>query len=305
MVGEYDTRVMKKARRVALALAATAALCLPAVWVRAQNRPTHQAPPARQRYEQPQPSRHSVNRPQERRAQSQNQSRPERQNQPYSQSQPNRQNEPYRQNQPYRGMAPENRGQRPAPMTRQMPTNPQSGISPAYPRQPYPGSSFMGQGNARPNYQGSAPPVYGSQGHLGAWLNQHRSVPVQDQEKMLRQDPSFSRLPQNDQQRLVRQLHQVDQMPEPQRERRLARAQALDRLSPQERSQVTDSARRWSSLPSDRQAMMKQAFRNLREVPPDQRQTVLNSGRYQNNFNPEERGILTNLLRVEPYQPPQ
>jgi hypothetical protein len=48
---------------------------------------------------------------------------------------------------------------------------------------------------------------------------------------------------------------------------------------------------------------MKQAFRDLRTVPPDQRQTVLNSARYQGTFTPEERGILSDVLRVEPYQP--
>jgi hypothetical protein len=76
-------------------------------------------------------------------------------------------------------------------------------------------------------------------------------------------------------------------------------------LSPQERAQVQDSARRWTTLPADRQTMMKGAFRDLRAVPPDQRETVLNSARYQNAFSPEERGILSNMLRVEPYEPPR
>ena len=50
---------------------------------------------------------------------------------------------------------------------------------------------------------------------------------------------------------------------------------------------------------------MKNAFHDLSAVPPDQRQTVLNSARYQNQFSPEERGILSNMLRVEPYEPPR
>jgi hypothetical protein len=95
----------------------------------------------------------------------------------------------------------------------------------------------------------------------------------------------------------------VDQMPEAQRQRTLARAENLERLSPQERAQVTDSARQWRMLPAERQTMMKSAFQDLRNVPPDQRQTVLTSARYQNAFSPEERGILSNMLRVEPYQP--
>jgi hypothetical protein len=51
--------------------------------------------------------------------------------------------------------------------------------------------------------------------------------------------------------------------------------------------------------------MMKGAFQDLRAVPPDQRPMVLNSSRYQGAFSPEERGILSDMLRAEPYQPPQ
>jgi hypothetical protein len=102
---------------------------------------------------------------------------------------------------------------------------------------------------------------------------------------------------------VVQQLHQVDQLTEQQRQRRLARAEALEHLSPQEQMQINMSARRWAAQPLERQALMKSAFRDLRSVPPDQRQTVLNSARYQGAFSPEERGILSDMLRVEPYQP--
>ena len=120
---------------------------------------------------------------------------------------------------------------------------------------------------------------------------------------MLRGDPSFRRLPPADQQRVMQQLHQVNQMPEEQRQRRLARAEMIEHLSPQERMQINLSARRWADLPPDRQALMKSAFQDLRAVPLDQRQMVLNSARYQGVFSPEERGILSDMLRVEPYQP--
>jgi hypothetical protein len=51
-----------------------------------------------------------------------------------------------------------------------------------------PGQAYRPQANGA--YPGAAPP-----GHLGAWLNEHRNVPVQDQERMLRTDPNFTRLP--------------------------------------------------------------------------------------------------------------
>lgn len=77
----------------------------------------------------------------------------------------------------------------------------------------------------------------------------------------------------------------------------------LEHLSTQDRLRINDSARRWVALPVDRQSLMKRAFKDLRSVPLDQRQTVLNSARYQGVFSPEERGILSDLLRVEPFEP--
>jgi hypothetical protein len=68
---------------------------------------------------------------------------------------------------------------------------------------------------------------------------------------------------------------------------------------------INRSGQQWAALPPDRQALMKRTFQDLRGVPLDQRQMVLNSARYQGTFSPEERGILSDFLRVEPYQPPR
>ncbi len=142
-------------------------------------------------------------------------------------------------------------------------------------------------------------------GHIADWLYQHRNLPVQEQERLLRNDPSFNRLPPATQQRLIQQLSQVNQLPEEQRERRLARAEMLERMSPQEQVQVRQAGSRFMALPPDRQAMVKSAFQDLRSVPLDQHAIVLNSARYQNQFSPNERDILYNLLRAEPYEPPR
>ncbi|MGA9069671.1 MAG: DUF3106 domain-containing protein [Terracidiphilus sp.] len=166
----------------------------------------------------------------------------------------------------------------------------------------YPGPPYIGPGVARPAYRGYAPPAEFPQGHLGDWLNQHRNLPVEEQERALRADPSFRRLAPADQQRVVSQLHQVNGLTEEQRQRRLARAEMIEHLSPQERMRINLSARRWAELPVDRQAQMKTAFRDLRGVPVEQRQTELDSVRYRSLFTPEERGILTDMLRVEPFQ---
>lgn len=95
---------------------------------------------------------------------------------------------------------------------------PESGYHPAVPGQ-YPNANFNGA-YTRPAYPGAAGrgangyPGYAPQGHLQSWLNQHQGLPMQDQERLLRTDPNFNRLPPGQQQRLMQQLHHVDQMPE-------------------------------------------------------------------------------------------
>ena len=261
--------------------AAVLALCLPGAWARGQHSAPRQAPRQAARPAQhpgPRPG-YAAQRPQNGRVQQAGPLNDRRNASQYS---------------GYNGSAMGSPAQRQTPMPQ-----PNSGGPGAQ------GMQYRGQGYARPGNSGNAAPGYSPPGHLGSWLNQHRGVPVQQQEQMLRSDPSFNRLPQATQQRLVQQLHQVDQMPAAQRDRRLARAENLERMSPQQRSQVSNAARRWNTLPADRQAMMGNAFRDLRGVPPDQRQTVLNSDRYQHAFSPEERGILSNMLSVEPYEPPK
>ena len=128
---------------------------------------------------------------------------------------------------------------------------------------------------------------------------------MDQQEHLLRQEPGFNRLSPGEQQRAIQQLHQLNQMPDTLRQRTLARAEAIERLTPAERMQVNQSSRQFSAMPADRQAMVRRAFQDLRGVPIDQRQTILNSARYSATFSPQERNVLSNLLRVEPYEPPR
>ncbi len=190
--------------------------------------------------------------------------------------------------------------------------NPYSGATSVRPAYPTANQGYPSYPAVRPAYPGANGSAYRSPyanpntappGHLQSWLNDHRNTPVRNQEEILRNDPGFRRLPAGEQQRLIQQLHNVNGMGEAERQRRLARNEMLERLSPQDRMRVNQSAQAWRALPADRQAIMRNAFHDLRAVPPDQRSTVLNSARYQNQFNPQERGILSDVLRAEPYTP--
>ena len=181
---------------------------------------------------------------------------------------------------------------------------PGAGQRPAYPGgNPgggYPGGGYSGQNRAPYMYPNAARP-----GHLGDWLNKHQGLSVQQQERALRDDPSFRQLPPGNQQRLMQQLRRLDQMPPARRQRTLARLEMLERLSPVEQMRINRSEAQYRQLPPDRKGLVKQAFQELSAVPLDQRQTVLNSARYRNMFTSQERGILSDLLKVEPYTPPR
>lgn len=202
---------------------------------------------------------------------------------------------------------------------RQMaPRGPEQSGRPAANVEGRPGNAYYGPGmpgNA-PNRMQQPRPAYGgspyamrpnpqAQGHLPQWMSQHQNLPIGQQDRLLRQEPGFNRLSPADQQRQIQELHRLNQMPEAQRQRRLARAEAFERLSPSEQMQVRQSARELQNLPPERQTVVRRAFQDLRGVPMDQRQIMLNSARYNATFSPQERGILSNLLRVEPYQQPR
>lgn len=158
-----------------------------------------------------------------------------------------------------------------------------------------PGQHAAGGGQARPLYPGA------QQEHLNSWIQGHGSFT--EQQKALRSEPGFNRLPPQMQQRLVQRLHQIDAMPPEQRQRTLNRIEAMERLSPERRREVIASAQALRSLPPDRQRMLKKAIRDLREYPPQQREALMSSRQFQGQFNPQERNILGNVLAVEPYEP--
>src|SRR5208337_2136286 len=192
-------------RPAAWTAAAILLLCLPAAGLYGQRRAEFRPGPAmRSGFGQ---NRARAGAQQSSQRQYQNQQRQiQNQQRPYQNQQPQYQNQqrPYQQNPQYNG------GQRPAPAYG--PNGRPYGMQAPATR----------PGNA---YPGTAPP-----GHLGDWLNQHRGLPVDQQERLLRNDPSFNRLAPAQQQRLVQQLHQLNQMPEQQRDRRLARSEMLERM---------------------------------------------------------------------------
>lgn len=160
------------------------------------------------------------------------------------------------------------------------------------------GSSLGGE-------KGSAHSQPSSRPHLAQWLNEHRDMPLNEQERALRNEPGFGRLPVARQQRLLKRLQQLNAMPRQQRARTLQRMEALEKLSPQQREQLRQVVREVGGMPQPRQRMMHKAFHDLSQLPPEQRDAVLDSPQFKSQFSDRERQILGTLMSVQPYQPAQ
>ncbi len=139
--------------------------------------------------------------------------------------------------------------------------------------------------------------------HLAEWMDQHRNLTPQQQQKALEHEPGFRELPQGTQQRMRDRLAQLDAMTPEQRQRLLARNEAMERLTPDQRSEVRVAMTQLGNLPQEQRHVVAHTFRELRDLPPEQRISAYASGRY-GQLNETQRTVLFNLLRVEPMLPP-
>lgn len=139
--------------------------------------------------------------------------------------------------------------------------------------------------------------------HLGEWLRQHKNMSFAEQERALRIEPGFNRLPPARQQRLLQRLQQLDAMPPVRRERMLQRLETWERLSPEQRQQVRVGIMEVHQMPFDRQVMIHRAVRDLSEFQPRQRDEILNSWEFRHRYSDYERQVLATLMLAQPYQP--
>ena len=174
-------------------------------------------------------------------------------------------------------------------------------VCPAFAREPQPAP---GGKNRTPIRAGSRPATRPSpnQEHLQQWMERHRDLPLNEQQKALETEPGFHDLPAQTQQRMRDRLAQLNTMTPQQRDRILERNEALERMSLPERQQYRSAVQNFATLPPDRRRLMARAVIDLRAMPPDQRQAVINSDRFRGQFSDNERSTLSSLLSAEPYQ---
>lgn len=135
---------------------------------------------------------------------------------------------------------------------------------------------------------------------MGDWLNEHKHLSADEQEKLLENDPKFKSLPPDRQAALRERLRKFNNLPPEQRERALNRMQFMANLTPQQRQDIREANQTLQTLPQERQLMVHKALRHLRQMTPDERAQAMNEERFKATFSDQERGILSKLASINP-----
>ena len=135
---------------------------------------------------------------------------------------------------------------------------------------------------------------------MGDWLNEHKDLPPDQQEKLLENDPNFKKLPPERQAELRERLRKFNNLSPEQQQRVRQRMDWLASLKPEQRQQLREANQQLQTLPQDRQVMVHKALRHLRQMDSQQREQEMNSERFKSIFSDKERGILGKLAPITP-----
>lgn len=173
----------------------------------------------------------------------------------------------------------------------------------AAPQQQHPGAHGPAP---RPNNNNkSRPKADNKQEHkAGDWLLKNQSLPPDQQEKALENDPGFQKLPPERQAQLKERLRKFNSLPPEQRERAVQRMQFMDSLTPQQRETFQQANQQFQALPDNRKMMVRTALRHLKQMDPQGREQVFQSDQFRNTFSPQEQGLLKSLSEISPPENP-
>jgi hypothetical protein len=150
-----------------------------------------------------------------------------------------------------------------------------------------------GQKNATPSRTGQ------KRGYrMGDWLQAHKDLPLDQQLKLLEEDPKFKKLSPDRQNALREQLRRFNSLSPEKRDQALKRMQFLAKLTPQQRQQLRDASQQLQGLPPDRRVAVHKAVRHLRQMPADQRKQVLESDRFKSTFSDQEQKLIGELAEL-------
>jgi len=137
---------------------------------------------------------------------------------------------------------------------------------------------------------------------MGDWLQEHKDLPLDQQLKLLENDPKFKKLPPDRQNALRERLKKFNSLTPHQRTQALQRMEFLAKLTPQQRQQLRDANQQLKVLPPERQVAVHTALRHLRQMPPAERQQIIQSDRFKTTFSDQEQKLISQLAELNPQE---
>lgn len=133
---------------------------------------------------------------------------------------------------------------------------------------------------------------------LGDWLQAHKDLPSDQQEKALENDPAFKHLSPQRQAELKERLRKFSILPPQKREAAIRRMQYWDRLSQEQHKQIRDANQQIQALPEPRRVEVHRELRKLVQMSSQQRQQTFDSDEFKSAFSDQEQTILKNLAGI-------
>jgi hypothetical protein len=137
---------------------------------------------------------------------------------------------------------------------------------------------------------------------MGDWLQAHKDLPLDQQLKLLENEPGFKKLPADRQAALRERLKKFNSLPPDKRDQAVQRMEFLAKLTPLQRQQLRDANQQLKGLPPERQVAVHTALRHLRQMPPADRQQVIQSDRFRSTFSDQEQKLISQLAELNPQQ---
>lgn len=126
------------------------------------------------------------------------------------------------------------------------------------------------------------------------------SLPPEQQQQFMRNNPRFQSLPPQQQQNIQRRLEQFNNLPPQKRDALRERYELFRQLPPEQQDQARALYRQWNQEPADRRQEMLRSFRQLRDASPAERQQMMQGDEFRNRFSDREQQTLKGLVNLLP-----
>ena len=128
------------------------------------------------------------------------------------------------------------------------------------------------------------------------WVDQMRSLPPQQRERVLQNSQAFQKMPPAQQNRIRQQFNQWDKLSPQQRADQQVREDVWRKLTPGQKDHIkNDVLPNWRQMPPDRKQAISRRLSMLQNMPESARNQRLNDPQFTRGMSEEDKATLKDL----------